>query len=85
MIERFYRKLISRLPVPPDISIPIHLTAQTAIASTLSVVVRWSSALTFATVTGVVWFGAPPEALWMCAPAVWADRTSVTYQRIRRT
>ncbi|WP_435191388.1 hypothetical protein [Streptomyces sp. bgisy126] len=83
MIERIYRKLISLAPVPPDISIPLPVPIQTAILASLLVELRFSSLLSGAAVTAVA-FGAPHDLLLMVAPVVFADRTAVSYRRMRR-
>lgn len=85
MIERAFRQWISPLPKMTDSTIPISAYAQTGILSILSVGVRWGSLLTAAALAAVVMRAAPPELMLTAAPAVLADRTAVSYWRIRRS
>ncbi|MEU9097912.1 hypothetical protein [Streptomyces sp. NPDC048361] len=84
MLERVYRKFAALLPERPDLSIPLQVIARTAVIGMLAVTARWASVLVTATMAGVVWKGLPPETLMMAAPMAWADRTTVTYLRVRR-
>ncbi|MFF9346632.1 hypothetical protein [Streptomyces sp. NPDC014734] len=54
--------------------------------SVLGFTLRWGSVLLGALVTAVVLKGEPPsyEALAVLGPLVWADRTALTWFRIRR-
>jgi hypothetical protein len=84
VLEHAYRKLIKGSPVLCDTSIPLQLPVQTAVMATLTVTARWASLLASVVVAGVVWRGLPAEAIALAAPALWADRSVVTYARISR-
>ncbi|CAL9635849.1 hypothetical protein SUDANB120_06203 (plasmid) [Streptomyces sp. enrichment culture] len=85
MIERVFRQSFTPLPMPPDTTIPLSTSAQTGMCSTLSVGVRLGSLLTAAALAAVVCKGAPPELMLTAAPAFLADRTAMSYWRIRRS
>ncbi|MGW1643218.1 hypothetical protein [Streptomyces lavendulae] len=82
MIERTYRKFMGRYLLPPESTIPSFWLPQTETLSILSVVLRFSSALTAA---AVIQGAASQEVLLMVAPAALADRSAVTLTRIRRS
>ncbi|MFE2270740.1 hypothetical protein ACFXB4_16035 [Streptomyces lavendulae] len=85
MIERTYRKFMGRYLLPPESTIPSFWLPQTETLSILSVVLRFSSALTAAAVMAVIQGAASHEVLLMVAPAALADRSAVTLTRIRRS
>lgn len=85
MIERAFRQRMSPLPMTADVTIPLPPQIQTGILSILSVGARWGSLLTAAALAAVVSKGAPPELMLTAAPAILADRTCVSYWRIRRS
>ncbi|MFB7054398.1 hypothetical protein ACFC1D_15255 [Streptomyces vinaceus] len=85
MIERIYRALLA---VPfvarPDFTIPPLWPIQTAVLSTLSVVLRFGSVLS-AGALAMVALGAPHEFLLMVAPVTLSDRSAVVFSRVRRS
>ncbi|MEV7525854.1 hypothetical protein [Streptomyces sp. NPDC091371] len=87
MIERVFRHRISPelMPMSTDITIPFPPPAQTGILGILSVVARWGSLLTAAALAAVVMGSAPPELMLTATPAILADRSFVSYWRIRRS
>ncbi|KIE24716.1 hypothetical protein LK08_22775 [Streptomyces sp. MUSC 125] len=83
MIERIYRKLVSLAPAPPDSNIPLPVPFQTATLTSLLVEFRFSSLLSAVTVS-VVALGTSHQVLLSVAPVVLADRSVVSYRRMRR-
>lgn len=85
MIERAFRQWISPLPMTTDSTIPFPAPTQTGILSILSVGARWGSLLTATALVAVVMGSAPPELLLTATPAILADRSCLSYWRIRRS
>ncbi|MEV6575722.1 hypothetical protein [Streptomyces sp. NPDC051577] len=85
MLERAYRKLVAIFPALPDGTIPLFWPAQTETLSVLSVMLRFGSVLTGAAIWAVLQGAASEEVLLMVAPAAFADRSAVMFQRLRRS
>lgn len=85
MFKRVRRKLTCLLPASSDISIPLQFAVQTALLCIFSVTLRWSSVLVTALVVTVAVRdeSLPVEGLTLLASMAWADRTAVTYLRLR--
>ncbi|WP_433549085.1 hypothetical protein ACQPZG_31520 [Streptomyces sp. CA-294286] len=85
MLERVFRKLKERLPESSVTSIPLQVALQTGVASLVVLTLRWSSVLVTAMVTAATVAAVPTESLVVLAPLLWADRTALSYLRVRRT
>lgn len=86
MIQHVRRNLERFLPSPSETSIPLSAVIQTAPAGVFFVTLR----LSFPLVTGIAPLSAwhlaevPTQLLWLLTATVLADRSTVTYLRIRR-
>ncbi|MFD8984637.1 hypothetical protein, partial [Streptomyces sp. NPDC059564] len=80
-----YRQWVEPLPKTAEGTIPIPAPAETGILSILSVGFRWGSLLTAAAAVATVMGSASSELMLTLAPAVLADRTVVSYLRVRRS
>ncbi|MEU0844048.1 hypothetical protein ABZ370_31855 [Streptomyces sp. NPDC005962] len=87
MIQHVRRKLASVLPAAPEISIPLSAFLQTAISSVVILTLRFSSLLLIGVLVAAAVRKEPFPAsvlVGMTAASV-ADRSYVTYLKVRRT
>ncbi|MEV8626032.1 hypothetical protein [Streptomyces sp. NPDC051079] len=86
MIQHVRRKFARSLPAVPEVSIPISSLLQTAVQSVFRVRLRFGSALMAgAIVTSVVRpDSVPAQVLITLSVTLWADRSGLTYLKIRR-
>ncbi|MFJ4688845.1 hypothetical protein [Streptomyces sp. NPDC088789] len=85
MNQHVQRGLARLVPAAPGMSIPLPALLQTAVTGVFLLTFRLGSALTVAVVAGaVVWPGAlTPEVQMMAMATAWADRSAVSFVRIR--
>ncbi|MEV0696073.1 hypothetical protein [Streptomyces sp. NPDC050388] len=85
MIQHVRRGLARLVPATPEGSIPLPTLFQTAVASVFLLNFRFGSALTAAVMAvAVIWPGAlAPEVQMMMTATAWADRSAVSFVKIR--
>ncbi|MFE4664506.1 hypothetical protein ACFRI7_11930 [Streptomyces sp. NPDC056716] len=85
MKQHVQRGLARLVPAAPRGSIPLPALLQTAVTGVLLLSFRFGSVLAVAVAVGaVVWPGAlSPEVQMMVVVTAWADRSAVSFVRIR--
>ncbi|MCG7523826.1 hypothetical protein MHW47_05105 [Streptomyces sp. OfavH-34-F] len=87
MIERVIQNPVGGFLVCPDFTIPVSHSGQTSLVNIFRFTLRWSSVLLSSLAVGTALSGEAPSyaALAVLGPLVWADRTSFTWVRSRRS
>ncbi|MEU8889921.1 hypothetical protein [Streptomyces sp. NPDC048442] len=87
MMQHVRRGIARILPAAPEISIPISDAVQTGVRSITVLTLRFGSALALGVVVAAVVRpeSFPVQLLCAVSVATFADRSGLTYLRIRRT